>query len=1471
MPAISKIRLTNVVYEEGNKRYNDEIFLFDGQNGAVLLENGGGKTVFIQTVLQVILPHSDLAERKIKNTLVLENAPAHIAVEWITNEKPRRYVVTAVSLFITKNGLDSLRYVYEYGENDPNKLENIPFVREGKEGKRTAEKGEMQDYYSQMREKSIVAETFQTIKEYKLFLEEQHHIIASEWESISKINSSEGGVEAFFDECKSTNQLFDRLLIPIVENSIVGHDKDMFANTFEQQHTSLKNYKKLKETIEENKKIQTQLEEYTNTYEQLYLSEKEYFHTKQKVKGTWTETLNQMEMLEEQKNNNEEKWKDWHHLHKLFTIKSKSYAILLEEFAYKKMEAEFNDIFFRNTKKEENLKKHEIDYYSLKLAELKKDKKEKADLLKYYDLELAKYDKTEEIQDYEDQLEETKEALLGWFLTEMEHLENKHNDLNYQLNPIQRQLKHLSQQKNDIEEKDKKYRAAVSKSKAIIEHRTKDMDKLRQQLLSIPDQELVHEELEKWQQRSVYLDERIVRLKQEEKQLLLAIQESEKKVEHAQIEYIKMEKEQNECSFQLTQIDEAEKQIINQLQCLRSQWAGVEKIYLLQESIEKRLQESIEKLLREKNDLLLKERVAYRLVDTYGQQDTFFADPFLCEQFISWKNQFDYLVTGVEYFQSLEVMDRKNVEKNFLWSVTLITTSKSKHKLIEKITQVSQQLQFPILVLSTEEVLSIQESSHLTNWIVPAYWQSNMDEPTFLEWQKQLNLVANETTNLREGKEQEVKRWQDTLQALHHFLDKYPFEDVNQLEEELVKKKNDLAEQNHFIQYEKEIMREKREEVEILRKQIEQDANENQGLEGKIEKGHQFILYEKEVEAEHQNEKRVAIQLQQIQQELKKVESIWDGFMKELELLKGRMNHFQTQIHFLKEDVDYKNIVSMKPRYTNENKQKIVERMFDIKLKLREISISQGEWLSKKQAAIEVISSLDKQIQQLLIEHHVVDETIEFPSDGISLMRNLWEQLATIKTELDIFTEELQRKNSLKEQQYGKWQNKVEAFYEEFPSTAILVFEQEPEDISSQLEVEYKKLNERKVFLEQERSRLEKEIQSLEDAKRSLENFVEGHHFNALDIDAIPLNQEEMLDYTYNRRKFVIGRTNELRKNKEQVEYEQKKVDKANRAFREFCRNDISDIKLMQMAINGLESKQNYVDLLQFKKNMLTRVEKISQYANETIRKSDEELQLFINLIHSHLQTLVDEMKQIPKKTKVKVLDDWKQIFSFHIPEWDEETGKTRIRDYMEWILQQLESERFLNETGQQDPGKVRKEIEKWLQSKQLLQIVLNNEGMRVNCRKVTNDNKVTTRSYSWEQSNVWSGGEKWSKNMTLFLGILNYVAEKKKPPHATMKRHRVVILDNPFGKASSDHVLSPVFFIADQLGFQIISLTAHAEGKFLQDYFPIIYSCRLRPSKDASKKIMSKEKWLHHAYFQDHEPETIDRLGETEQIALFD
>ncbi len=266
----------------------------------------------------------------------------------------------------------------------------------------------------------------------------------------------------------------------------------------------------------------------------------------------------------------------------------------------------------------------------------------------------------------------------------------------------------------------------------------------------------------------------------------------------------------------------------------------------------------------------------------------------------------------------------------------------------------------------------------------------------------------------------------------------------------------------------------------------------------------------------------------------------------------------------------------------------------------------------------------------------------------------------------------------------------------------------------------------------------------------------------------------------------------------------------------------------------------------------------------------DKELQDFITIVHTHLQRIAVELKTIPKKTSVKIESGWKEVYHFHVPEWKDEVGKQLLRQHVDWMLQRLDGDEFKDLQGKDDLGKIKKFIHTSLQSKSLLGIVMGSDSIRVKCRKVSKDGKVSGALSSWEESNKWSGGEKWSKNMTLFLGILNYLAEKRQHLVQNGKRNRAVIVDNPFGKASSEHVLDPVFFIADQLGFQLIALTAHAEGKFIRDYFPVVYSCRLRESVSGDVLIMTKEREIRQAYFRDHDPVALVRLSEHEQLSLF-
>src|SRR5690625_4399122 len=368
MPAISKIRLTNIIYEDGDKRINDEVYLFDGHNGAILLENGGGKTVFIHTVLQAVLPHTNLGERKIRETLQLENGPAHVGIEWIINEHPRRYMTTAVSLFLYNNALQSHRYVFEYEHDHPDRLETMPFVVESNGNRRPAYKEEVADYYQAMKHKTHNARTFDTLGSFHTYIEENYQIIHNEWESIVKINGDEGGIEKFFEHCKTTTDLYDRLLIPTVEDSIEGHEKGMFADMFEKQREGFQTYLNFKKSIQEHQAIQSELEKYVKEYEQFSQIDAAYETVKQRAKGLYETMYEQTEAVEKEKGVNIRSWEKWEDEHQQHQIKTTSYQILKEQVKAEELEEDHTKKRAQYEESLENLRDHQLLLHSLRHA-----------------------------------------------------------------------------------------------------------------------------------------------------------------------------------------------------------------------------------------------------------------------------------------------------------------------------------------------------------------------------------------------------------------------------------------------------------------------------------------------------------------------------------------------------------------------------------------------------------------------------------------------------------------------------------------------------------------------------------------------------------------------------------------------------------------------------------------------------------------------------------------------------------------------------------------------------------------------------------------------------------------------------------------------------------------------------------------------------------------------------------------------
>lgn len=1403
MPAISKIRFTHVLYEGGNKRYNDETFFFDGHNGAIVLENGGGKTVFIQTALQAILPHTELAGRKLKDTLLLENGPAHIAIEWILNDKPRRrYAVTCISLFLNGNSVDSYRYVNEYGEHDPDSIDRIPFVKENMGRTRPADKGEIQDYYSSMAHRHhLKARTFDTIKAYKGYLEENFHIIASEWDAVVKINDTEGGIEKFFDECKATSQLFDRLLIPTVEQAMEGFEEDRFVNMFESHREGFKRYKDLKEQIEDNNGIQLQLIQYVKLHEQLHNAEVKYDEARKEAR-TYRELVQlQHRELQAEEARLIESQHNWKSHHDALIRGEKSLELAEEE--QERMNAAL--ILVQLREESDGLQQRRIDaerhYYSGQYAELRV----KAELAKSRRVELRNNLNRMEQSEDEQQIHERWEQAGGQLRTAFEQDEKRisHN-LNEQiseLSTLKANQQETEKQLKRIEAEIRQWEMQVGQKQSKLEEKREYRNKLAKGILANPVLEKVEEQMPIWSARQQRVEmERLALL---ERSKILAAERGDiieqQKANEIKCRHIDRQKTVNE--QQMNHLEAEHLNVRNELGNLRSDWDRLLSVYEKLTSITERLHDGIAKRQDQKNYLMLQERYAFRYVDDYNDQQLFFADPSIERRLQSWKRQFSMLQTGVEYLAGIEIGKQLEIADR-LWSITLVTIEADKAALGLKVAE-ADDIVFPIRILSVSEAVSIIQGNlpHMEDrWVVPGHWNYNTDSEAFDKWKQSLQEEAMSVRTNREKKEAELEAWWRTEQSLTSFVATYPLIRFNEIDksiresrEQLIRLSQESVKLDHRLNELMALEGQFRSDSEVMQAEIQQ-------LGIWLRDGQQYMLIGSEMQKLEEEIVPIKEQIAGLRSQQRMKDFQLKRTLDEREGIEATITDLKIGLQNLKSNELYQAVQSF--AYVNTN-HTLIELKEAYKAVDRE---RDGIGRVRSQLELEYNHEQEREVQArtgmttLLREHPNLEQEAQLPADMDTFNKEWWERVEKYREQAKNAGEKFSDQHMQLMKIEATIERMLKEFGEQFPGGQRIQFDDNLFDVKNNLRLKAEQLEQEQKELKQRSKYIERHNRELDSVLQLWNQYILLHRLEDIRLAPAPIEEQHRREFDYARMDYTERSIHLLESCKQAVDKEQMNVRKGIQSMKAYCLEHVKDIKLRQMVIQGIEFKETYTDIMEFQQVMETRIQKAIHIMTETIQTHDRELQEFIHRIHTHLKQIANELRELPKKTRIRTADGWREIYSFFIPEWDNHEGKERIREHIEWILIQLEKEQYQDEPGKDIQQNVRKSLEQWLDSKQLIKAVMKGEAMKVSCRKVMNDYQVTKAAYSWEQSNRWSGGEKWSKNMTLFLGLLNYVAEKRQFIRANMKLHRSVILDNPFGKASSDHVLSPVFLLRNNL-----------------------------------------------------------------------
>ena len=219
-------------------------------------------------------------------------------------------------------------------------------------------------------------------------------------------------------------------------------------------------------------------------------------------------------------------------------------------------------------------------------------------------------------------------------------------------------------------------------------------------------------------------------------------------------------------------------------------------------------------------------------------------------------------------------------------------------------------------------------------------------------------------------------------------------------------------------------------------------------------------------------------------------------------------------------------------------------------------------------------------------------------------------------------------------------------------------FDQPLDIMREKLKAEEKTLAAEKQVLLQRQHQLQQQEKLLNNLYNEIKGKNERYGFLADHIEVAILEERVRANYPYQREKILEQLFEQLASGEQQVNQEQQHIEELRQQLIEYCNGEVKDIRVRQDVIGGLRSNKNYTEVVEWHQRMQRFIRHIIMIIEGDLRKHDTELEHFISYLHDHLRSIKVELEQLPKKTRVKVDDKWKDIFIFHVPDWQEEEGK---------------------------------------------------------------------------------------------------------------------------------------------------------------------------------------------------------------------
>ncbi|MCH4178535.1 MAG: hypothetical protein LKF47_01535 [Megasphaera sp.] len=1474
----------NVVYDNGNKRYIDTTFRFDGFNGILLLENGAGKTVFVQTLIQAVLPRKTVAQRKIQETLQLNNNIAHIAVEWILEDQPRRYGLTAVSLFMNnRDTLSSQEFAMEYGANARERLDTLPLTKQEKGHKRPATKEEMAAYFRGIAAHSMTARFFSendTLTEYGKYIENHFKLIPSEWNKIAAINESEGGVEAYFESCRTTNDLIDKLLIPTVEEGCADtngrKEGNGFAELFESQRDHFKQQLVLQQRIEEMKGIISELSEYTEVQHVQYEAEQKLLTVNRQLKALYVQTENAWGQRKEQQRLYEEQAERLQREKRENCRQLEACGVAEREAAYQEKQAVLATVQTGREAAEADCLAAITELNNLQLSCYKKQHQQAAQGAAMAQQALGELACDTETQALEKQLQDNSAFLHYWFSEEEKQQELQIQTMEGVLEEETAKIAGQQQEQRHWRQETKRLSAAVGETDGRIRTLVEQQEKIEQELFPDSMNRDTKGQCRLWEQSQRQLQQdvdgyakNIHFYEGEQKKLAISLPARQAEYDHLMADAQSMD-------LQLARRDSQAAVVLEKLK----KWASCANVaadtlqlYQRSEFLLNQLGDDIVMEEEKASRLDTESRQAHRFLDVYSKEEQFTADPILENKISDWAADFVYLKSGADMFRLYchEGQDAEALYHKYpFWAVSVITTADELQKLQNRLQQAAGDFFQPVFLLTEQELRAVLDGSAILpdRQVVPAYWK-NVIPDLFTDWIQTLRETADQCDTRRKKQQVLLQELCQTRQDTDTFYKAMPFTEYEELErsrrdnaektelaaKDIEQSRQDLDQCRDSIEKYRQSLYEGQEKIALIRRKLERADDYFH-----LQEQHQTVLGERAalINEQASAEEKVTI----VNTVLEKLQQQHDDLLTRIGMYRNSRQEVKTKLYY--DEVQQTALQSSPMGY-----EALAERRRQLKSRLEGANANRGRLESELEKFRLDVKRLEKSMTDLRNRSEtVLDEDGVYPANGNEREEVLSQQHKVLKKQCQ---EQIRREREVQQDRdraYGSWEAEKERYFRQYDT--LVVFDDELSQVREKLTGQRRNIAANIETCHHHTEENQEQLSGFQELQHILDQQNVRLQFAVDAVEAAILPTEWRTDRYEILRQVMAPLLTKGAAACDKVEEKRLISTKCKDNFIRYCENHVKKEKMRRRIVDGIRGKEGYEEFVAWKSIIISNIQHIISLSESERKEHFTHIEHMIEHMALYLQEMCNGLQEIAAKTRIKVGNGTKDIFMIHIAPWKDSDARTAIRSYLNTITTTLDRDEYKDDLGHEDAQKIKGALQKKLRTQQILLQVLGDKAIKVRCRKATSMQLFSDRPYSWEESNKWSGGEMWSKNMALFLGCLNYLSERRCHVRHRAYNNRVVVADNPFGKASSDHILNPVFFIAQQLGFQIIALTAHEDGNFIRKYFPVVYSCRFADIPGNKGKVLLPEKEIKTAFFEEHHPESLGRLNDYEETGLF-